>query len=47
MAKITESRLDNTEWASQHVLSLPVHPSVTDYDIEQIAHSIKNALYNV
>ena len=48
MAKMSsESSLDNTEWASQRVLSLPVHPSVTDDDIEQIAYSIKNALYDI
>jgi perosamine synthetase len=33
--------LDNTEWASEHVLSLPVHPSVTNQDIERMVESIK------
>ena len=34
--------LDETEWASEHVLSLPVHPSVTNQDIERMVESIKN-----
>ena len=33
--------LDKTEWASEHVLSLPVHPSVTNQDIERMVESIK------
>jgi perosamine synthetase len=35
------NNLDKTEWASEHVLSLPVHPSVTDQDIERMVESIK------
>jgi perosamine synthetase len=36
--------LAKTEWASEHVLSLPVHPSVTNQDIEHMAQSLKNTL---
>jgi len=36
--------LAKTEWASEHVLSLPVHPSVTNQDIERMAQSLKNTL---
>lgn len=36
--------LAKTEWASEHVLSLPVHPSVTNQDIERMVHSLKNTL---
>jgi perosamine synthetase len=33
--------LSNTDWASEHVLSLPTHPFVTEQDIERIVQSIK------
>ena len=33
-------RLTNTNWASKHVLSLPVHPLLTDQDINYIAASL-------
>lgn len=37
--------LINTNWASEHVLSLPVHPLITEMDIERIENSIeKNIL---
>jgi perosamine synthetase len=36
--------LNNTEWASKHVLSLPVHPSLTSQDIEYIATSLGKAM---
>jgi dTDP-4-amino-4,6-dideoxygalactose transaminase len=35
------NNLGKTEWASEHVLSLPVHPSVTNQDIERMVESIK------
>ncbi|MDQ3837926.1 MAG: DegT/DnrJ/EryC1/StrS family aminotransferase, partial [Thermoproteota archaeon] len=35
--------LANTEWASKHVLSLPVHPLVTPEDLKRVASSIKGA----
>lgn len=42
---ITNSRgLINTDWASKHVLSLPVHPQLTDQDINYIAASLIKAL---
>ena len=37
--------LANTNWASEHVLSLPVHPMMTEGDIERIENSLeKNIL---
>jgi perosamine synthetase len=37
--------LINTNWASEHVLSLPVHPLITKSDIERIENSLeKNIL---
>jgi dTDP-4-amino-4,6-dideoxygalactose transaminase len=36
--------LANTDWASKHVLSLPIHPLVTPEELERVAHSIKGAL---
>ena len=36
--------LVNTDWASKHVLSLPIHPLVTPEQLERVAHSIKGAL---
>jgi perosamine synthetase len=41
---LPRSDLGNTDWASKHVLSLPVHPLVTQQELERIAHSIKGAL---
>ena len=36
--------LSNTDWASDHVLSLPVHPLVTEREIDWMGESLKNAL---
>lgn len=36
--------LPATEWASRHVLSLPVHPQVTEQDIRHIARSLRAAV---
>jgi perosamine synthetase len=33
----------NTEWGSRHVLSLPVHPLVTEHDIENMAAIFKGS----
>jgi perosamine synthetase len=38
---LTKNNLSKTNWASEHVLSLPVHPFVTEQDIERIAQSIR------
>jgi dTDP-4-amino-4,6-dideoxygalactose transaminase len=38
------NNLDKTEWASEHVLSLPVHPLVTNKDIELMVGNIKNSI---
>ena len=37
-------RLSVTDWASAHVLSLPVHPQVSTKDIEYIAKTMRGAL---
>ena len=37
-------RLPNTEWASSHVLSLPIHPKVTSKNIQYIAKSLREVL---
>jgi perosamine synthetase len=38
---LTKNNLSKTNWASEHVLSLPVHPFVTEQDIERIAQCIR------
>ncbi len=40
----TKKRLPVTEWASRHVLSLPVHPGVTRADLGRMAGIISDAL---
>ncbi len=37
----TNSHLTNTDWACEHVLSFPVHPMVTEEDIQFIVDSLK------
>ena len=39
--------LTNTNWASQHVLSLPVQPLITEMDIERIADNFNKAFKNL
>ena len=39
--------LTNTNWASEHVLSLPVHPLITEMDIERIENSLKDSLKGI
>jgi perosamine synthetase len=41
------NNLKTTEWASKHVLSLPVHPLLSAEDIEYIANSFKLAKQNI
>jgi perosamine synthetase len=41
------NNLKTTEWASRHVLSLPVHPLLSAEDIEYIANSFKSAKQNL
>ena len=36
--------LPNTDWASKHVLSLPIHPLVTPEGLERVANSLKGAI---
>ena len=44
MQLVGKAKLPSTEWAADHVLSLPVHPQVTGDDIERIAESTTKAL---
>ena len=37
-----KSKLTNTDWASKHVLSLPVHPNVSAKNIEYIAKNVRD-----
>jgi len=37
-----KSKLINTDWASKHVLSLPVHPNVSVKNIEYIAKTVRD-----
>lgn len=36
--------LPNTDWASKHVLSLPIHPMVTPEGLERVANSLKGSI---
>ena len=37
-----KSKLKNTDWASKHVLSLPVHPKVSTKNVEYIAKTVRD-----
>jgi len=37
-------QLSVTEWCADHVLSLPVHPQVTESDVDHIANSLKSTI---
>jgi dTDP-4-amino-4,6-dideoxygalactose transaminase len=39
--------LQNTNWSSKHVLSLPVHPGVTETDIQNMVNILKRELQNI
>ncbi|MDH5696955.1 MAG: DegT/DnrJ/EryC1/StrS family aminotransferase, partial [Nitrosopumilus sp.] len=39
-----DTKLPVTDWASSHVLSLPIHPKVTQKNIEFIAKTIRDIL---
>jgi perosamine synthetase len=41
------NNLQNTDWSSNHVLSLPVHPGVTETDIQNMANVLKRELQNI
>ena len=43
-SKSSDTELAYTDWASKHVLSLPIHPLVTQEELERVAQSIKDAL---
>jgi len=38
------TKLPATEWSAEHVLSLPVHPQVSEADVDHIANSLKAIL---
>jgi dTDP-4-amino-4,6-dideoxygalactose transaminase len=40
----SETKLPTTEWCADHVLSLPVHPHVTEANVDRIANSLKSTL---
>jgi dTDP-4-amino-4,6-dideoxygalactose transaminase len=40
----SETKLPVTEWCADHVLSLPVHPHVTESDVDHIANSLKSTI---
>ena len=40
----TKSKLTNTDWASKHVLSLPVHPNVSTKNVEYIAKTVRDLI---
>ncbi|WP_428325171.1 DegT/DnrJ/EryC1/StrS family aminotransferase [Nitrosopumilus sp.] len=37
-----KSKLPNTDWASKHVMSLPVHPNVSTKNVEYIAKTMRD-----
>ena len=41
---ITPGSLDNTEWNSERVLSLPLFPKMTREDVHNVVHTIKKVL---
>ena len=43
-SKFDNGQLHKTEWASKRVLSLPVHPSITENDIEYVATKVVEIL---
>jgi perosamine synthetase len=38
------TELPETDWCADHVLSLPVHPNVSEADVDHIASSLRSAL---
>ena len=43
-SKFHKGELEITEWASKSVLSLPVHPSVTETELDMIANTVEKAI---
>lgn len=43
-SKFHNGELEITEWASKSVLSLPVHPSVTENDLDMMASTVEKAI---
>ena len=44
---IKNDDLQNTNWSSKHVLSLPVHPGVTEMDVQNMADTLKRELQKI
>jgi dTDP-4-amino-4,6-dideoxygalactose transaminase len=44
-SKFHNGELEITEWASKSVLSLPVHPSITEKDLDFMANKVEEAIY--
>ncbi|HEU5171940.1 MAG TPA: DegT/DnrJ/EryC1/StrS family aminotransferase [Nitrososphaeraceae archaeon] len=44
---MSNNDLQNTNWSSKHVLSLPVHPGVSEMDIQNIVNVLKRELQNI
>ncbi|MEM3383428.1 MAG: DegT/DnrJ/EryC1/StrS family aminotransferase [Nitrososphaerales archaeon] len=42
--KFGDYKLPKTVWASEHVMSLPVHPELTEQDISNVASSVRDAI---
>jgi perosamine synthetase len=40
----SETNLPVTEWCANHVLSLPVHPYVTERDVDHISNTLKSTM---
>jgi perosamine synthetase len=43
-SKFDNGELEITEWASKSVLSLPVHPSITEKDLDFMANKVEEAI---
>jgi dTDP-4-amino-4,6-dideoxygalactose transaminase len=44
---MSNNDLQNTNWSSKHVLSLPVHPGVSEMDIQNMVNVLKRELQNI
>jgi dTDP-4-amino-4,6-dideoxygalactose transaminase len=44
---MSNNDLQNTNWSSKHVLSLPVHPGVSEMDIQNMVNILKRELQNI
>ncbi len=44
---MNNNNLQNTNWSSKHVLSLPVHPGVSEMDIQNMVNVLTRELQNI